>query len=383
MVPVLVVYGLAAAPPRGFTRPSFAIAASARCPVPKLVASPSPDLTPAAVVEAQLNSLQQGDVRGCYEFSSPANRQNTGPWQMFESMVRRTPVYNLLLGCSRFEVLSALAVGPERWTCRVRVRPSEASLRCLGRTARLRLGQRVRLTRDAQHLARAFETVDYEWSELMEGMLGQEYKVLQCPPQSRSTQVVGLPSPDGSQDGVWFFPVTAIERADADSEDAAATEKARTINFRWEVSRQPETAVAMYDVGMLLQHKSSGYRGVIVGYDKACRQSEEWITKMGVDNLHGGRSQPFYHVLVDRRDRPNDQVTYVAEENIQRPATGLACEPVAHKMIDELLLPDSFDAERRGYEPRAELRALYPTGVRGCWMVDSVLPDIDANIAGS
>ena len=27
--------------------------------------------------------------------------------------------------------------------------------------------------------------------------------------------------------------------------------------------------------------------------------------------------QPFYHVLVDCRDRPGDQSTYVAEENIR------------------------------------------------------------------
>lgn len=32
----------------------------------------------------------------------------------------------------------------------------------------------------------------------------------------------------------------------------------------------------------------------------------------------GGRHQPYYHVLVDHRDRPF-QSTYVAQENIVRP----------------------------------------------------------------
>ena len=30
-----------------------------------------------------------------------------------------------------------------------------------------------------------------------------------------------------------------------------------------------------------------------------------------------GAEQPFYHVLVDNRDRPGDESTYVAEENIR------------------------------------------------------------------
>ena len=41
------------------------------------------------------------------------------------------------------------------------------------------------------------------------------------------------------------------------------------------------------------------YRGVIVGYDKTCQQSEAWIRSMGVDSLTHGRNQPFYHVLAD------------------------------------------------------------------------------------
>lgn len=34
---------------------------------------------------------------------------------------------------------------------------------------------------------------------------------------------------------------------------------------------------------------------------------------MRVDALPGGREQPFYHVLVDVRDRPGPQTTYVAQ----------------------------------------------------------------------
>ncbi|CAK0901099.1 unnamed protein product [Prorocentrum cordatum] len=44
----------------------------------------------------------------------------------------------------------------------------------------------------------------------MEGMLGKEYRVLQVP----SPGVVGLPSPDGSQEGVWYFPDRLVHRVD-------------------------------------------------------------------------------------------------------------------------------------------------------------------------
>ena len=37
---------------------------------------------------------------------------------------------------------------------------------------------------------------------------------------------------------------------------------------------------------------------------------------MNVDKLHLGRHQPFYTVLVDERDRPGGQSTYVAQVSI-------------------------------------------------------------------
>lgn len=39
------------------------------------------------------------------------------------------------------------------------------------------------------------------------------------------------------------------------------------------------------------------------------------------DDVAGGRHQPYYHVLVDHRDRPF-QSTYVAQENIVRAGSG-------------------------------------------------------------
>ena len=39
---------------------------------------------------------------------------------------------------------------------------------------------------------------------------------------------------------------------------------------------------------------------------------------MGVDRLRLGRQQPFFHCLVDERDRPGAVTTYVAQVNCHR-----------------------------------------------------------------
>jgi len=52
-----------------------------------------------------------------------------------------------------------------------------------------------------------------------------------------------------------------------------------------------------YFVGQMLQHKRYGYEGLIIGWDRKCEMSEEWITQMGVNRLSQGRKQSFYHVM--------------------------------------------------------------------------------------
>ena len=60
--------------------------------------------------------------------------------------------------------------------------------------------------------------------------------------------------------------------------------------------------------------------------------------------------QPFYHVLVDDRDRPGSQITYVAEENIRALGADDA-EPVSHQAALQLLRPFDAAAGRRAKRP--------------------------------
>ncbi|KAL4894371.1 Hemimethylated DNA-binding protein YccV like-domain-containing protein [Aspergillus ambiguus] len=73
-------------------------------------------------------------------------------------------------------------------------------------------------------------------------------------------------------------------------------------------SHQPNVR---YRVGQVFRHRRYNYTGIITGWDTECDAGEQWMRRMGVDRLAGGRHQSFYHALVEDRS-----VRYVAEENI-------------------------------------------------------------------
>jgi len=85
---------------------------------------PMASLTPTEVVEKQLAALKLDDIETCFRFASPKNKRATGPWQRFERMIRQTPAYAPLVGCQKFSIVGAFALGPERYRCRVRVWPA-------------------------------------------------------------------------------------------------------------------------------------------------------------------------------------------------------------------------------------------------------------------
>ena len=111
----------------------------------------------------------------------------------------------------------------------------------------------------------------------------------------------------------------------------------------------------LFDVGECMLHLKYNYRGVIVGYDRECVQSEAWIRANGVDGLKHGRKQPFYHVLADTRDRPGSPVTYVAHENLLHDTPPLA---LTHPLLSDFFT--GFDAPHGRFIPSDELRARFP-----------------------
>lgn len=103
-----------------------------------------------------------------------------------------------------------------------------------------------------------------------------------------------------------------------------------------------------FRVGDIVRHVKYGYRGLIWGWDTECRASPEWVYQMGINSLPRGSKQPFYQTLVDCRDRPGDQSTYVAQENLE-PLPREASQSDEDYLIDNQQVGELFEGITAGY----------------------------------
>lgn len=131
-------------------------------------------------------------------------------------------------------------------------------------------------------------------------------------------------------------------------------------HLKHEMEREPSlragpAQAVLWHVGQVIMHRKYGYRGVIIGWDPECNTSAEWIQQMGVRKLQRGQHQPFYQVLVDVRDRPDHQQTYVAEENLSRAPEGVE---VQHEAVPYFF--DFFIEKTSAYLPVPALSLRYP-----------------------
>lgn len=82
-------------------------------------------------------------------------------------------------------------------------------------------------------------------------------------------------------------------------------------------------------LGTVIRHARSGYRGVVIGWDEACRASGEWVAATGARALPHGTAQRYFYVLVDCRDRPGATVAYLPRDVITRLSPGGLGMPAA------------------------------------------------------
>lgn len=61
--------------------------------------------------------------------------------------------------------------------------------------------------------------------------------------------------------------------------------------------RNPEHSDVRFQVGQVFRHQRYDYIAIVIGWDPECGAGEQWMQRMGVDRLHAGRHQSFYHVL--------------------------------------------------------------------------------------
>ncbi|KAI5480551.1 F-box domain-containing protein [Pseudohyphozyma bogoriensis] len=135
---------------------------------------------------------------------------------------------------------------------------------------------------------------------------------------------------------------------------------AQSIKFEDSEEPTPKTRPesVTIPVGTIFHHRRHGYDGVVRGWDVTCLASEQWILQMRVDDLPGGRNQPFYHILAADGSR-----RYVAQENID------ASAPVSIETIENLLADNEVGKwfrtlddvrGRRCFVPSAQLEAEFP-----------------------
>lgn len=109
----------------------------------------------------------------------------------------------------------------------------------------LQIDEWVELTSDRSQLENSFKDIIYRWDDLMEGMLGKIFPILDvC-----EGDIVALPAPDGSFGGKWFFSTQVLRRVDdarivqGDCVEISDVELVRmafnTYKFRWDDQMLP------------------------------------------------------------------------------------------------------------------------------------------------
>ena len=68
------------------------------------------------------------------------------------------------------------------------------------------LGSNVGLLDSEEKLKEEFGKTKFRWNDGMRPMMGKCYAVI----KHISNTIVGLPSADGSQGGVWYFPTNVL-----------------------------------------------------------------------------------------------------------------------------------------------------------------------------
>ena len=54
--------------------------------------------------------------------------------------------------------------------------------------------------------------IKFIWDDFMTPMLGNPFKVLPKLIAKNHPEIIALPSPDGSQNGQWYFPKTVVKK---------------------------------------------------------------------------------------------------------------------------------------------------------------------------
>ena len=70
-------------------------------------------------------------------------------------------------------------------------------------------GDLVIVDKDEDFVKSEFVKINLVWYDLMKSMLGNAYIVIVS---TKGSEIITLPSPDGSPNGQWYFPRTVVTK---------------------------------------------------------------------------------------------------------------------------------------------------------------------------
>lgn len=91
---------------------------------------------------------------------------------------------------------------------------------------------------------------------------------------------------------------------------------------------------AKFNIGQIVRHVESGYRGVVVDIDPEFSAEDVNAFTTGIPRSQ--KTDPWYHVLIDEQDMQ----AYIAEQQLQRDQLA---EPINHAYLDEFF--SGFDED--------------------------------------
>ncbi len=93
----------------------------------------------------------------------------------------------------------------------------------------------------------------------------------------------------------------------------------------------PISTFAQFSIGMSVQHKKFGFRGVIFDVDPTFSNTDEWWDSIP-EEIRPAKNQPFYHLFAVSEEEDNPYVAYVSEQNLIPDTSDLE---IAHPAIPE------------------------------------------------
>ena len=80
----------------------------------------------------------------------------------------------------------------------------------------MKIGDKVVLLNSESEVKKKLSESGYRWSDQMLGKLGKEFTILGVW-QYSNYDIIAIPSPDGSQNGMWYFPKSVLYKSGNDA----------------------------------------------------------------------------------------------------------------------------------------------------------------------